>query len=45
MKELKHQLKLMEKELEIQRSLVMDCESEVELLSEEKNSLSGWNNV
>lgn len=40
MKELKHQLKMLEKELEIQRSLVMECEGEIELLSEEKNNLS-----
>ena len=31
---------MLEKELEIQRSLVMECDGEIELLSEEKNSLS-----
>lgn len=31
---------MMEKELEMQRSLVTDYEDEVALLSEEKNSLS-----
>ena len=39
-KELKHQLRMMEKELEMQRSLVTDYEDEVALLSEEKNNLS-----
>lgn len=42
-KELKHQLKLTEKELEIQRSIVADYEAETESLSEEKSRLSEWN--
>ena len=39
-KQLKHQLRMMEKELEMQRSLVMDYEDEVALLSEERSNLS-----
>ena len=39
-KELKHKLRLMEKDLEIQHSLVTDYEGEIERLSEERSDLS-----